>query len=132
MLEVQDNLLKAKISQSLQAKKQQLLKFPFSIGSRVRLSTLHRRKEYTAKGEQRVVKFMPRFDGPYTIIDMDKQHSTVTLHLPNSPNIHPTFHTSEVLPYIESDTMLFPSRCFEEPNPIITNDGDEEYYIERI
>ena len=132
VLEAQDNLLKAKISQSLQANKQRSLKFPFSIGSRVRLSTLHRRKEYTAKGEQRVAKFMPRFDGPYTIIDMDEQHSTVTLDLPNSPNIHPTFHTSEVLPYIESDTTLFPSRRFEEPNPIITNDGDEEYYIERI
>ena len=63
---------------------------------------------------------------------MDEQHSTVTLDLPNSPNIHPTFHTSEVLPYIESDTTLFPSHRFEEPNPIITNDGNEEYYIECI
>ena len=58
VLEAQDNLLKAKISQSLQANKQWSLKFPFSIGSRVHLSTLHQRKEYTAKGEQRVVKFM--------------------------------------------------------------------------
>ena len=132
VLEAQDNLLKAKISQSLQANKQCSLKFPFSIGSRVRLSTLHRRKEYTAKGEQRVAKFMPRFDGLYTIINLDEQHSTVTLDLPNSPNIHPTFHTSEVLPYIKSDTTLFPSRHFEEPDPITTDEGEEEYFIERI
>ena len=65
VLEAQDNLLKAKISQYFQANTNCTLKFPFSIGSQVRLSTLHQHKEYTAKGEQRVVKFMPRFDGPY-------------------------------------------------------------------
>jgi len=132
MLEVQDNLLKAKISQSLQANKQHLLSFPFSIGSRVHLSTLHQRKEYTAKGEQHVARFMPCFNGPYTIIDIDKQHSTVMLDLPNSPNIHPTFHTSKVLPYIESDITLFPSCCFKEPNLITIDDGNEEYYIDHI
>ena len=75
---------------------------------------------------------MPRYDGPYTILDVDEDHSTVTLDLPNSPNICPTFHTSEILPYIESDTTLFPSRRFEELNPIITDDSDEEYFVEHI
>lgn len=75
---------------------------------------------------------MPRYDGPYTILDVNEDHSTVTLDLPNSPNICPTFHTSEILPYIESDTTLFPSRRFEELDPIITDDGDEEYFVERI
>jgi hypothetical protein len=73
-------------------------------------------------GEKRVVKFMPHYDGPYTVIDVDENHSTMTLHLPNSPNISPTFHTS--------DMMLFPSRRLNEPNPIMTDDGTEEYYIE--
>ena len=41
VLEAQDNLLKAKISQSFQANKNHTLKFLFSIGSWVRLSTLH-------------------------------------------------------------------------------------------
>ena len=72
---------------------------------------------------------MPRFDGPYTIIDVDEQHSTMTLNLPNSPNIYPTFHTSEILPSIESDTTLFPSRQFEELSPITTEEGDKEYFI---
>ena len=49
---------------------------------------------------------MPHYNGPYTVTDIDKEHSTVTLDLPNSPNICPTFHTSEVLPYIESDTTI--------------------------
>jgi hypothetical protein len=37
----------------------------------VRLSTLHRRREYKSKDEKRVVKFMPRFDGPYEILKID-------------------------------------------------------------
>ena len=132
VLEAQDNLLRAKISQSTQSNKHHMLKFPFKIGSRVRLSTLHRRNKYKAKGERRIVKFMPRFDGLYTIIGIDEEHSTVTLDLPNSPNIFPVFHTSQVLPFIESDTSLFPSRRMEEPPPIIDPDGNEEYFIDKI
>lgn len=75
---------------------------------------------------------MPCYDGPYNIIDVDEDHSTVTLNLPNSPNIFPVFHTSEVLPYAESDTSLFPSRHLEEPTPIITADRNEEHFIDRI
>jgi len=41
ILEAQDNLPKAKISQAVQANKTRTLKFPFAIGSRVCLSTLH-------------------------------------------------------------------------------------------
>jgi len=132
VFEAQDNLLKAKMSQSIQANKHRTLSFPFTVGSRVRLSTLHRRKEYKAKGEKRVAKFMPHYDGPYTITEIDELHSTVTLNLPNSPNIYPTFHTSQVIPYIESDTEKFPSRHFEEPEPIITEDGQEEQFIDKI
>jgi len=132
VFEVQDNLLKAKLLQAVQANKQRTLTFPFITGSHVQLSTLHRRKEFKAKGEKRVAKFMPHYDGPYMIIDTDKAHSTVTLDLPNSPNIFPMFHTSQVIPYIESDTDKFPSCRFEEPDPIITDDGQEEQYIDKI
>ena len=132
VLEAQDNLLRTKISQSVEANKHCSLTFPFVIGSRVRLMTLHRHNEYKAKGEKRVAKFMPRYDGPYTIVDTDEQHSTVTLELPNAPNIFPTFHTSEVLPFIENNPVLFPSRKFEEPPPILNPEGDEEFFIDKI
>jgi hypothetical protein len=55
-------------------------------------------------------------------------NSIVILELPNSHNICPTFYTSKILPYIESDTTLFLSLRFEELNPIIANKGDEEFY----
>ena len=75
---------------------------------------------------------MPHFDGPYTVIDVNEDHSTVTLNLPNSPNIFPVFHMSEVLPYSESDISLFPSCRMEEPPPITTPDDNTEYFIDKI
>ncbi|EDR01992.1 uncharacterized protein LACBIDRAFT_310152 [Laccaria bicolor S238N-H82] len=78
------------------------------------------------------MKFMPCYDGPYTIIDINKDHSTITLDLPNSPNIFPIFHTSEILLYTESDMSLFPLRHLEEPPPIIANNRHKEYLIDKI
>ena len=131
-MEAQDNLLQAKISQTAQANKSRSLTFPFAIGGCIRLSTLNRRHEYKASGEKHMAKFMPRFNGPYTIVDIDEEHSMVTLDLPNSPNAVPTFHTSEVVPYKENDAELFPNREFSRPPPITTKDGDKEYFIHDI
>ena len=74
VLEVQNNLLKAKISESFQANMHHTLMFPFTMGSWIQFSTLHQCKEYKAKGEKRVAKFMPQYDGPYMIIDVDEEH----------------------------------------------------------
>ena len=128
-MEAQDNLLQAKISQAAQANKTHTLTFPFVIGGRAHLSTLHRRHEYKVTGEKCVAKFMPCFDGPYTIIDVDETDSTVTLDLPNLPNVFPTFHTSEVVPFVENDPMLFPGREFSKPPPVMMEDGTEEYFV---
>ena len=129
--EAQDNLIKAKISQAQQANKHRNTNFPFEVGQKVRLSTLHRRREYKSKNEKRVVKFMPRFDGPYKITKINKDNSTVTLDLPRSPDIFPVFHTSEVMPFIENDDSLFPSRALHTPEPVNVNDN-LEYFVERI
>ena len=131
-MEAQDNLLRAKISQAAQANKSHSLTFPFAIGGRVCLSTLNRRHEYKASGEKHMAKFMPRFDGPYTIVDIDEEHSTVMLDLLNLPNAVPTFHTSEVVPYKENDAELFPNHKFSRPPLITTKDGNEEYFIHNI
>ena len=65
VFEVQDNLLKAKLSQAVHANKHQRLTFPFVVSSPVQLSTLHRQKEYKAKGEKCVAKFMGDFTLPH-------------------------------------------------------------------
>ena len=124
-------MVKAKVSQAEQANKGRLMSFPFRVGQRVRLSTLHRRRDYKSKDEKRVVKFMPRFDGPYEILKVDPLHSTVTLHLPRSPDVSSVFHTSEVMPFIENDETLFPSRSLHSPEPINVNDN-LEHYIDKI
>jgi len=72
---------------------------------------------------------MPRYNGPYTIVDIDEDSSMVTLDLPNSLNICPTFHTSEVEPHVENDATLFPNREFDRPPAITMEDGTEEYLI---
>ena len=72
---------------------------------------------------------MPRFDGPYKILKVDPTHSTVTLHLPQSPDIFPVFHTSEILPFIKNNETLFPSRELHAPEPINVN-GNLEHFIE--
>ena len=129
--EAQDNMIKAKISQAQQANKHRNTDFPFEVGQRVRLSTLHRRCKYKSKNEKRVVKFMPRFDGPYTITKTDKKHSTVTLDLPRSPDVFPVFHTSELMPFIENDETLFPSHALHTPEPVNVNDN-LEHFVDKI
>ena len=95
-------MIKAKVSQAQQANKNRLLDFPFQVGQQVRLSTLHWRRDYKSKDGKWVVKFMPRFDGPYEITKINPTHSTVTLNLPRSPDVFPVFHTSEIMPFIEN------------------------------
>ena len=131
-MEAQDNLLCAKISQAVQANKFHTLTFPFSVGGRVQLSTLHCCHKFQGLGEKHIMKFMPRFDGLYAIIDVNKKNSMVTLDLPNLPNIFPTFHTSEVMPYVENDAELFPNRKFGKPSMVTMEDGSEEYFIHNI
>jgi hypothetical protein len=96
------------------------------------LSTLHSRREYKKKGEKRVAKFFPRFDGPYTIVKTFPETSTYTLNLLNNPNMFPTFHSSELKRFHPNDASLFPSQEFEQPGLIITPEGTEEYFIKKI
>jgi len=75
---------------------------------------------------------MPCYDRLYTIVNIDKNTSTVTLDPPNSPNICPTFHTSKVKPHVENNASPFPNCEFERP-PVITMEGGmEEYLIHNI
>ena len=80
----------------------------------------------------RVAKFMPRFDGPFLITAVNEAKSTVTLDLPSTSKRHPVFHTSQILPFIENDPSLFPSREFSKPPPISDAFGNEEFLIRDI
>ncbi|KIK47106.1 hypothetical protein CY34DRAFT_799638 [Suillus luteus UH-Slu-Lm8-n1] len=78
------------------------------------------------KGDKHIAKFMPCYDSPYIILDMHPETSTYTLNLPNSPNIFPTFHSSQLRPFHPNDPTLFPSCDFPQPGPVVTKDGQME------
>lgn len=80
----------------------------------------------------RVAKFMPHFDGPFKVVNAFPDSSTYTLRLPEYLKIHCTFHSSLLHTYVENDAELFPSRTVEKPGPIVTADGEIEYFIDKI
>jgi hypothetical protein len=130
-LSAKDNLLTAKVRQAFQANKERSMAFPFQVGQRVVLSTLHRRRDYKSGENPRAAKFMPRYDGPYLITATNETHSTVTIDMPHKPSLFPVFHTSEVHAFKENDNELFPLRALHPPPPV-TIDEHQEFYIDRI
>jgi hypothetical protein len=64
MMEAQDNLLAAKSAQASNVNRHRSMNLIFQEGDRVMLATKHRRREYIQKGDNRVAKFMPRYDSP--------------------------------------------------------------------
>ncbi|KAF8802108.1 hypothetical protein BYT27DRAFT_7065863, partial [Phlegmacium glaucopus] len=77
-------------------------------------------------------KFMPRNDGPYTIIQTFPEKSEYTLRLPNNPQTFPGFHSSLLKPFVPNDPSLFPDREFTRPGAVVTEDGTEENMIDKI
>jgi hypothetical protein len=126
--DAQDNLLAAKFTQAEQANKTRGPDPDYKVGERVKLSTANRRGAYVhggEKGELRVAKFMPCFDGPFTIKAVHKECSTVTLNMASQPQVFPVFHTLEIEPYIKNNDELFPGRKLDRPGPIITDLSEE-------
>jgi hypothetical protein len=130
--EAQDNLLAAKISQAEFANRRRGDEIVYKVGERVMLSTKHRRRKYLQKHSGQVAKFLPRFNGPFLITKANPAKSTYTLDLPNEPDRFPTFHASLLRKFHPNNDDLFPSRKFPQPGPIITDDGAEEWLIDRI
>lgn len=129
--DARDNLLLAKISQSFHSNTSRGPSVSYQIGDKVMLSTLNRRKDYKSTDERRVAKFMPRYDGPYLVVDTHKEASTVTLDIPNAPNIFPTFHTSHIKPFKQNNNNKWPARSLERPGPLFVNDTPE-YLVDKI
>ncbi len=71
------------------------------------------------------------FDSPFPIVAVDKEHSMVTLDLPNSANFYPVFHTSDILPFTENDNDLYPACTLHKPDPVLV-DGEEQHIVDHI
>ena len=79
--EAQDSLLAAKIRQAYHANEHQAPEIMYKEGDLVMLSTENRRQNYKRKDKKRVAKFMPRNDGPYSVVKAARPSLSV-------PNIH--------------------------------------------
>ncbi|RDB19549.1 hypothetical protein Hypma_013368 [Hypsizygus marmoreus] len=95
-LDAQDSLMAAKISQAHHANADRGPDHHFAVGDKVLLATANRRCDYIQAKDGRVAKFMPRFDGPYTVLKAFPESSLYTLALPENSHIHPSFHSSQL------------------------------------
>ena len=130
-LEAKDNLLTTKIRQANVQNSHCCPEFPFCTRQYVVLSIANRRYEYKSNDSKRVAKFMPQFDGPYTIISTNKHHSTVMLDLLNTPNTFPVFHISKICPFLKNNNKLFPDQALNPPDPVLIQ-GKHEFFINKI
>lgn len=127
-----DNLLLAKVTQAHQANKHRSAENVYRVGDQVMLSTFHRRREYMQAHQNRVAKFMPRFDGPYTVTDAFPLRSVYSIDIPSSPDLYSKFHASLLKRFVPNDASLFPSRQMpEHPGTVVTENG-EEWFVDRI
>jgi hypothetical protein len=88
IMDAQDSLTAAKISQACHANKEHAADPSFIVGSQVLLATANCRREYTQVKDGHVAKFMPRFNGPFEVIKAFLDSSTYTLHLLEHTKIH--------------------------------------------
>jgi RNase H-like domain found in reverse transcriptase/Integrase zinc binding domain len=94
--DVKDALLYVKVSQAHFANSSRGHEDIYIVGDLVMLTMLHRRNKYKKKGEKRVTKFLPRFDGPYKVTKAYPETSSYTLDMLNSPNVFLSYHASEL------------------------------------
>jgi hypothetical protein len=132
VMEAQDCMLAAKISQVHHTNRDHEVEKPLGVGDKVLLATVHWWREYMQKRDGRCTKFMPRFDGPYEIIEAYPDSSMYKLKMPPSSHVHPTFHSSQLCPFLENVNELFVEQKLTPPSSIVTADGSTEYFIEQI
>jgi hypothetical protein len=82
----------------------------------------------------RAKKLLPKYIGPYKIVEVHNDTSTVKLELPvelESRRISPTFHSRLIRPHIENNNEIFPKRDVKSHYNFRETD-DQEWFIEEI
>ena len=129
MEEAHDALITSRIYQTHQANKLRRSGPEIVKGSKVYLSTMN-----LSLPAGRVRKFLPKYIGPYTVIDAKPDKSVYTLDLPPElvrRHIHPTFHVKLLRSYKPNDDILFPGRealAYYD----FSDDPDQEWYVDAI
>src|SRR5215470_3755614 len=102
---------------------------PYAVNDLVYLST---KNLNFPKGRAR--KLIPRFMGPYKILEVHPESSNIVLELPNNlikRRIHPMFHMSLVRPHEPNDEEKFPKRDTQVIYDMGQTD-DVEWHVDEI
>jgi hypothetical protein len=132
VMDAQDRLLAAKVNQAHYANQDRGAEVKYEVGDLVLMSTENRRRAYKSKGDGRVAKFMPRFDGPYEVTEAHPDSSTYSLKLPFSDVKVDGFHSKLLKLWKPNNPLLFPDRQLPEPGPTLNTDGEPEWLVEKI
>ena len=132
MLEAQDNLRLAKISQAQHVNHSRSAEPCLKEGDEVLLSTLNHQREYVQRGDKRAAKFMVCFNGLFKIKTAHPDTPSYMLDLPPSMHIFPTFHISMLRPYKHNNGSLFPDHEYPKPGLIVDKDSQEGWLVDCI
>jgi hypothetical protein len=103
-----DAILEHRVDQRFHANRKRRESEIYAVDDRVYLST---QNLTLPKGRAR--KLVPRYIGPYRVLEAHNKASTLTLELPDDSKnrrVSPTFHTNLVQRYIANNDDLFPKR----------------------
>jgi hypothetical protein len=108
LLEAHDAIIAARVDQTHFANRKRRPEPQYKVSDRVWLST-----ENLTMPKGRARKWLPKFIGPFTIIEAQPESSNYVLDLPmemSVRNIHPRFHASKLRPAVPNDDQIFPKR----------------------
>ena len=103
-----DAIIAGRTRQTVQANKHCRDEVPYSPGDLVYLSTKN-----LALPAGRAHKLLPKFIGPFKILEANPETSNYLLELPPelaNQRIHPQFHSSLLRPHEANDDLYFPAR----------------------
>lgn len=103
-----DALIESRVHQAHHANRARSEAVRYEVGSQVYLSTAN-----LSLPKGRVRKLLPKFIGPFKILEARDDNLTYKLDLPSElkdRRIHTTFHTSLLRPFHANDAIAFPKR----------------------
>ena len=128
MNDAYDSVIHHRVFQKVQANKRCRKEADIKVGDKVYLAT----KDLSLpKG--RASKLLPKYIGPYLVLDAKPDTSSYRLDLSHSlkqRRIHDVFHVSKLRPSHPNDEIVFPGRS--EPGPYDFGVPDEETGVKEI
>ena len=123
-----DAIIAAWVFQKVKADKHRKAEPELKADSKVYLAT-----KDLALPKRRAGKFLPKFIGPYLVLEAKPNSSNYRLDLPEDlqqRRIHPVFHISHLRPHNQNDEKLFPGCGSVEPYDF--GEPDEETGVDSI